>query len=391
MALVLALAPAASAQETPEDQGDAGREKESPESLLGEGPLARWAVTVGAQETWDSTPRVVGTDLATHLMGRVRAGVTHGRGGRRGQMILSANASTLFDQTNFSLYRVAYYGSLLAAMQPSSRVRLSLGDTLHTDYSDRSPLLAEEGTVLPLVLTRENSARASFDYRWSERTSLATALRHDLVGFDSDGLVDRSTGTLTTRLRRQVARAQDVGLDYMFQIRGADGLYGQAHRVSGSWSASRRGGRQTASLAGGVEWYERLDREGSMTMPWGSLTLSSRGTHASLSLVYEHEIVPSYETRSDRIADTVSLAYSVNMARRVTANLSTSFSSRRNPDEGGPSDNMGRASAGLVLTSQAGLEVSTRYFFELRRASTALPRSTRHRVELDLGFGHSWR
>lgn len=391
MALAAALAPPASAQEVPEDPDDAAREKQGPESLLGEGPLARWAVTVGAQETWDSTPRVAGNALATHFMGRVRAGVTHGRGGRRSQMILSANASTLFDQTNFSLYRVAYYGSILAAMQPNSRVKLSLGDTLHTDYSDRSPLLVEEGTVLPLVLTRENSARASFDYRWSQRTSLSTALRHDLVGFDSDDLVDRSTGTVTTRFRRQFGRAQDFGMDYMFQIRGADGLYGQAQRVSGTWSASRRGGRQTASLAGGVEWYERLDRDGTLTMPWGAITLTSRGEHASLSLAYEHEIVPSYETRSDRIADTVSLAYSANVARRVTANLATSYSARRNPDFDGPSDNMARASAGFVVTSQSGMEMSTRYFFELRRRNPTEPRSTRHRVEVDLGFGRSWR
>jgi hypothetical protein len=188
-----------------------------------------------------------------------------------------------------------------------------------------------------------------------------------------------------------VGRAQDLSLDHMFQIRTAEGQHGQAQRVAGAWTASRHGGKQTVSLAGGVEWFERLDGvDGALTSPWGEVTLSARRSRSSVSLAYEHAIVPSYESLSDRIADTVSLAWTANLGRRVTSTMATSFSSRRDPDLRGSPDNMARASVGLSYLAQSGLELATRYAFESRRRSEAEPRASRHRVEVDLGFGRVW-
>jgi hypothetical protein len=352
--------------------------------------VPRWTLRLGVLESWDSAPLDVGSELATHFIGRLRAGLTHARGGRRAQWMLAGNVSTLFDQATFSLDRLAYDATLQGTAQAGTRARLILADTLHTDYSDRSPLLIEEGTVLPLVLTRENSARFSADYRLSQRTSLTAELRHDLVGFDSDGLVDRSTGTANAHLRRQVGRAQELSLDYMFQVRDAEGTRGTAQRFAGGWSATGHGGRQTIALSGGLERFERLDGDGALNSPWGSVDLALRRPRGTFSLAYEHAVVASYEDVSDRVADTVSLAFSTTLARRLTGTLGTSLSRRRDPETDGPAEDMARASAGVSLLTQSGLELSARYAFESRRRAEIIPWSSRHRVEVDLGFGRVW-
>jgi hypothetical protein len=351
--------------------------------------VPRWTLRVSAQESWDSEPRAVGTLPGVHYLGRLRLGVSHGRGGRRAQLLVSGQAATTFAQQEFSVDRFAYDGSAQGAVQLGARLRLSVSDNVHADYSDESPLLGGEGTVLPLVLTRENTARAELAYRWSARTSLTTALRHDLVGFDSDALIDRSSGSLTTRLQRQVGRAQGLTLDHVFQVRSAAGRRAQSHRLSGGWNGTRHA-RQTLSLELGLERQELLSGTGTRTRPYGAVAATARGTRGAVSLSYEHGLTPSYESLDDRAADTVALAASSILWRRLAANVSTSYSLRGAAAADLPTDHMLRAGAGLSLGFRSGAELSSRYSFHSRRRTAAEPGVKRHRVELSVAFARLW-
>jgi hypothetical protein len=275
-------------------------------------------------------------------------------------------------------------------VQLGSRLRLSVSDNVHADYSDESPLLGGEGTVLPLVLTRENSARAELAYRWSTRTALTSALRHDVVGFDSESLVDRSTASLETRLRRQLGRSQTVTLDHDFQLRAAGGRRGASHRFSGGWTGTRQA-RHTLSLQLGVERQELLAGTGTRTRPYGAAAATARGRRSALSLRYEHGLTPSYESLDDRAADTVAVACSSTLWRRLAADVSTSYSLRRAAQEGLETDHMLRLGTGLSLGFRSGAELSSRYTFQSRRRTAAEPLLSRHRVELSVAFARLWR
>ena len=352
--------------------------------------VPRWTLRVSAQESWDSAARAVGSLPAVHYLGRLRLGVAHGRGGRRAQLHFSGQAATTFAQEEFSVDRFAYDGTVQGAVQLGSRLRLSASDSVHADYSDESPLLGGEGTVLPLVLTRENTARAELAWRWSARTSLATALRHDLVGFDSDSLIDRRSGSLTTRWRRQAGRSQELTLDHVFQVRMAAGRRAPSHRLSAGWEGTRHA-RQTLSLRAGVERQQPLSGTGTRTRPYGAVAATVRGARSALSLSYEHALTPSYESLDDRAADTVALAGSSTLWRRLAANVSTSYSRRGTGEDGLSADHMLRAGAGLSLAFRSGAEVSSRYTFQSRRRTLGLePRLSRHRVELAVAFARLW-
>ena len=353
--------------------------------------VPRWTLRVSAQESWDSAARAVGSQPDVHYLGRLRLGIAHGRGGRRAQLLVSGQAATTFAQQELSVDRFAYDASVQGTVQLGPRLRLSVSDNLHADYSDESPLLGSEGTVLPLVLTRENTARAELVYRWSARTSLTSALRHDLVGFDSGTLIDRSSGSLTTRVRRLVGRSQGLTLDHVFSVRAAAGRRAPSHRLSGGWEGTRHA-RQTLALELGVERQELLSGTGSRTRPYGAVAATARGRRGALSLSYEHRLTPSYESLDDRAADTVALGGSATLWRRLAANVSTSYSLRRAAAAGLGADHMLRAGAGLSLGFRSGAELSSRYsFHSRRRALGPEPRLSRHRVELSVAFARLWR
>ena len=351
------------------------------------GRPGRWTLRLGANQSWDSSPRAVSDGAAVHFMGRASAGLAHGRLGRRGQLVAAARVSSSFAEDEFAVDRVTYDVSLAGGTQLGSRLRLAVSDSLHTAYTDESPALAEDGAVLERGLMRENTARAELLYQWSPRTSFSSEVRHELMGFDSDALVDRSRAAVRTGYRRHIGRSQSFRLDHMYQIRFSDDRRGAGQRLSAAWSGSRQD-RQSLSLSLGVERVEALSRPGHLTRPYGAVEAASRGRRGGVSLRYQRSFTLAYETFDNRATDALGLTFDRSLGRRAGATLSTRYSIRHDPAEAVAADHMARLLAGLSLQLTAGLDLVSSYSYQWRRRSAA--DTGRHRVDVGLSYGRTW-
>jgi hypothetical protein len=377
VSLAQALPPAAPPVDRPlpgEGAGDA------------QGRPARWTLSLGAHQLWDSSPRMVAEDAAVHLMGRASAGLSHARLGRRGTLVASAGVSSSFAEDPFAADRLLYDASLAAGGQLGARLRLSVTDSVQSTYTDEAPALDAEGAVVRRGPMLENTARVQLQYQWSPRTTLTTELRHELIGFDDQALLDRSRAAIQTAYGRRLGRSQSLRLDHLYQVRLSEGQRGAGHRLFTSWSGTRQD-RQTLAVSLGVEVVENLAGPGHLTRPYGSLELSSRSRHGGVSLRYQRSFTLAYETFDNRATDAVGLTVDRALGRRAGATVGARYSIRQDPAGIAAADHMARFMGGLSLRLAASLDAVSTYSYQWRRIDTG---AGRHRVDVGLSYGRTW-
>jgi opacity protein-like surface antigen len=348
----------------------------------------RWALSLGAQETWDNWVRL--DEPSGRLATRLTAELEHTRRGRRGALTLGGWGSGWFYQ-GAGGSELTYEGSLSGDFRFGSRLRMSVAEAYRTDYTDEDPLFLAEGTVLPRVVSHTNNAQLDLTFALSPRTQISGGIRQELVNFDTEALVGRSNVGVVGDFRRQVTRTGSAVLEYFGEMRSAEGQWGQSHRASIGWEQARTG-RAGGHAALGAMRLTRLDTGEAHVEPYGSASAWLRGRAGMLTLRYEHGVALSYTSVREQRTDMASLAATRSLGRHFSASLFSSYSVRQDLGDTEAEDfHMQRYGAGLAFDGGKGLTVGVDYSYYRYAENEAGPARGRHRVSAALQYGRRWR
>jgi hypothetical protein len=369
--------------------GHAEARAQAPTAALPRPP--RWVLGIGVQEAWDSRGLTDAIAGAGRLATRLNGSLTHARSGRRGELTIGGRGSGWLYQGGSQRARLTHDLSVAAGTRLGSRLRLSVSEVLRSDYTDEDPLLLDEGTVLRRVSSRTNSAQAGLSYTLSARSELSGSVRHEVWRFDSDDLIGRSRLGVLAGIRRQVKRSGGLVLDYLGELRTAEGQNGQAHRLSLGWYHAWRG-RTGVSASAGAQRLERLDTASSHLEPYGAAGAWWRGRAGSAALRYEHGMAQSYRSIREQRSDTVALSLSRSLGRRLSTSLASTWSLRQALEGTGREDSrMQRHSAAVAFDTGKGLSLGVEYAYLDGTDEIVESRRQRHRVAASLSYGHRWR
>lgn len=275
-----------------------------------------WFLSFGAAGTSSSNVRLRSPEDPGDLLGRVDGSISHVRRSSRGEITFKAEGDLLRYQDLKELNRFTYTGGASASYRLSSRAALTAEDHLRSSYTYDSPVLTDEGILLPLTLLRANRARAGLTYVLSSRTSAGVSLRHDRVNFGSSPLVGSSFASASATLSRRLHPKHSLVLSYAYERRSARGRSSNAHTVATGWNGAL-GPRVTAGASAGVSSLQGEDGTASYVTPYGSAGLTARSHRSTISARYLRSFKPAFGFGRDRLTDTVAGEYSLTLTRRL--------------------------------------------------------------------------
>jgi hypothetical protein len=284
---------------------------------------------------------------------------------------------------------LTYDGALEGTHRLGRRTMLTVVDTAYVSYTDEAPLLLDEGTILPRVLSRTNRAQIGLAFERWRRTGISVALRHEIWDFEREAFVGRSTLSGLVSARRQLTRGHGLGLSYLGQARWAAGRFAEGHRLSLGWDGALHASFR-ADAAVGIQELNRLDG-GSHFEPYTSAGFQWGGDPSSLGVRYEHGVALSYTSTIEERRDTGIVSGRLRLTRRLSLGLSSTYSLRQDLDRSSTRRRLQRHAAGLGFDLGAGLALALNYSYRLQTEEGPDPRRDRHRLGVSVSYGHRWR
>lgn len=316
--------PVAPASPTPIAPNRPGDESQAAPAV----PVAPWSLNLSLVETWDTNPRFTGDEngsrvdaIATRLTytkQRTRAGISFAGDG----------SLQRFREPTEDLWTAG--GTLTGFVRPSSRLTLTLNESLAYTLTRRAPQLTEAGLLLPLGRALINASTAGLSLRLSAGTTLAADVRYDRVVFDSNELLDGSQVGTDAVLSRQFGRNDLLSLAYGYRHSLALATSVDTHTAAVGLRRSL-GPRWSASALLGVSSLTPPPGESRRLSPTAALDIGAAYPWSSFNLRYRRDVSQAFGLGRDRVGDLVSLVVRRNIGRKLSLSAEGGYGLSRDP------------------------------------------------------------
>ncbi len=349
----------------------------------------RWSLSVGIREAAESRILMSASSDQSDLVSRVNGSFSHNHVGQKLQLNLAGSGSGLFYKNLNDLNRFSFAGGLSGKYVASPRFNLTFGDTVTDAYTYDTPVLIENGILLPLVHSLTNRALADLDYQLSRRTSLIVNVRHDSVKFNSSALVSGSRLSADTGLRRQVSRSQTLGIVYGFNRYSNRDRITYLNTVSGEWIAAvTRWLDANATI--GVGRLQDNVQTAARILPVATAGLNGHSERLTAGIRYHRSAYPAYGLGQNRVVDGIALDFSRRIARNVQFLATGGFAISKDPYDDATRIFSQNHLANLSYDVTRDLAIVGGYTFRSRKAKGPSPGVHSNGAHLSLSYGFKW-
>ncbi len=393
-----------------------------------------WSFTLNAQDTWLSNANFSLTDEDSAFLDRAGAGLSYQRLGQRSSFVLGAQAAAVLsrgrelreDETSLN-----YSGNLGWQVQISPRLNLRLSnsystltsqgglDALDSFLSDPggmgtqplppapvgsgtiAPPLSlgilpqEIGLVYPLAEMRTNQTELSLGYQPFVRTTLIGTVRYDRMDFEGEGLLDGDQLAASGGIGWMVGPLGTIGASYTWSRTESEGRSGESQSASANWSrtvGSRVGFTFSGSLGGTrATFAEAPEEDPRFLLTWniglGVAVPDSRKGVPTLS--FSRAVTPAYGLGRDRIANILSVGYTLRTSRRTSLSANGSYNWNEDPTD--PAFDFSSQNYGGAFRYE-GQKAGTNISYALRRTDLGASELVQsHSVSVGVSYGWQWR
>lgn len=290
-----------------------------------------WAINASAEQSHESnlrfqTPDDSG-DVVTHFTGKLTGALLSERG-RIGISI--GGGSTLFRQmTNFNTF--TYDVGLEAKRDLTQRWKGFVVGQARTILSSQAQALNVAQPLLPLSLSREQTAGAGTSYRFSTRTSGTVEGGYTRITFDSPGLIGGWATGAKASTEHLYSPTSSVGLLYGFDENSTFGVRVGVHTLLTQWTTSL--GPLGTRLFAGAMRIDPLDGLPARVQPAGSAELFSKLAGGVLDLRYGRAVAQAFGLGRMLLSDRVSISYDQASFLGSSIHMAVDRSWSRNPTD----------------------------------------------------------
>jgi hypothetical protein len=349
----------------------------------------RWSVTVGVKEDLESRVLMSVASEESDLVSRVGMNVTHNHKGQRLQLNILANGSGLFYNTLNELNRFSGAGGFNGTYAASPRLNFTFTDVVTDAYTYDTPVLVENGILLPLVHSLSNRALGGLAYQLSRRTSASVDVRHDLAKFDSSALVNGSRLTVSSQIKRQVSASQSLGIAYGFNRYANRERITYLNTASGTWVAALSRWLD-ANADVGVGFLGDNVEASNRTLLVAVGGLSAHFQRSTLGARYHRSVVPAYGLGRNRQVDAVAIDFNQELSSRLTLLAIGDFATNVDPYDANNRINSQNHLANLSYAVTRRLSLVGGYTYRSRNAKGPSPGIHSHGAHFSLSYGHKW-
>jgi hypothetical protein len=349
----------------------------------------RWSISVGVRENLESRVLMSVTSDESDLVSRVGMNVTHNHKGPRLQLNITATGSGLFYNNLNELNRFSGAGGFNGAYAASPRLNFTFTDVVTDAYTYDTPVLVENGILLPLVHSFSNRALGGMAYQLSRRTSATIDVRHDWAKFDSSALVSGTRLTVDSQIKRQVSASHSLGIAYGFNRYVNRERTTYFNTVSGTWVATL-GRWLDANAALGVGFLQDNVEGSNRTLPVAVGGLSAHFRRTTFGARYHRSVVPAYGLGRNRQVDAVAVDYNQELSRKFTLLAIGDFATNVDPYDSNIRINSQNHLADLSYALTNRLSLVGGYTYRSRNAKGPSPGIHSHGAHFSFSYGHKW-
>lgn len=283
-------------------------------------PLPQWNLSVDAQGGYDDNVRFAAAGGPEDFATRLGAKLDRTWAGRRGRFAVSGGGQGWLYRRVSDLNRFTYAADADGSYLLSPRAAIRVTDAFSTSYASELAALTGSGLLLPTVVSRANTARGSFSYRASRRTTGTLELRHETVSFDSPSLVGGSTLTAGAGISRELSRADTASAAYQYQLSTVLGAHSVTQTVHGTWSRAL-GTSAHARARVGASRFQPLMTSWSRTTPVGGAALDARRGRQAIEAQYDRFVDLAYGLGRVRINGLLSARYALTVTPEMALDV----------------------------------------------------------------------
>jgi hypothetical protein len=244
-------------------------------------------------------------------------------------------------------------------------------------YSDSSPILVEQGVLLPLVKTSSFTCALGLTQKTGARTSLRIDGRYYRSEFDSPDLIDGESARGTIGLVRQFSQRSTAAIQYAIEdvLSDQNGRSYLTHFGSLQWTRVLSP-RSALLLEGGASYTPDAARAGLEQEEsfFGGASFSRQVKRSSVMLFLRREVTPAFGLGVSRLELRAGLAATVPMGRSWAVRA---FATHTRPDRPASGEQVYGSSddAYLVLGRRLArsLELSGEARYRRRGATSSFP------------------
>jgi hypothetical protein len=345
-------------------------------------------VALSGEQVWESNVRFARPGDPGDFVSHVGAIVGRTWQGPRRRLALSVAGDAMHFREQSDLNRVTYGASADASRQFSPRLAGQLGYVVRSALARDLAGAANAGVLLPLVLSRANSAAGLLSYRLSQRVAASVGTHYDRVTFDSRQLDDGWNAGGRVLVTRQTGRSGGIGGSYEFVRSSAQGSEGDAHTAAATWERLL-GEHLGARLVAGATRLRPLGSGEVRTQPTGAAELRARSPHGAFTGRYDRSASQVFGFGRTLTTDHVSVAYDRDLTSALVLRGRAGYARSADPTAGD-----------FRLTSQdyavdaryaltRGLTLGGGIFLRRRDQGATTPPVASHGLALSLAYGRA--
>jgi hypothetical protein len=362
-----------------------------PPMLWAQAPVKEpsWSISVGVREEMASRVLMSAASDQGDLVSRLNGGFSYNHVGQKLQLGLAGTGSGLFYKNLNDLNRFSFAGGLSGAYVSAPRFKVTFADTVTDAYTYDTPVLVENGTLLPLVHSLTNRALADIEYQFSRRTSLIANVRHDKVKFDSSALVSGSRLSADTEFRRQVSASQSLGIVYGFSRYSNRDRITYLNTLSGAWVVALNRWLEANVALGVGRLQDNVEAE-ARTLPVATAGVTTHFQHTSAGVRYHRSAYPAYGLGQNRLVDAIALDLNQKIARNLNLRATASFAVSSDPYDSNVRAYSQNDFADLSYDLSRKLSVVGGYIFRSRKVKGPTQGIHSNGAHLSLSYGLKW-
>jgi hypothetical protein len=357
-----------------------------------------WMVSGGIGVSYDSNALFVdGPDGASDLAIRAQTGIRRSWTLPRGKVNLTGSLTRPFYQKTSSLSTLMYDFGGGGSYAVTQRLSWTVNTSFMSSLAQDSKVVTDTGVVLPSVVVRTGSTSTQLGYELSPRTTMTWSLSEVGVGFASTifkrpgsdfqgGSVLSSGFTLARRLNG----GQQLGLSQSYDLTFGNAGNAAIQSYLATWQASV-GKNWTVSAAGGVRAYTIPGEDEYRFAPAAKAAVSMRVREGqTFGVIYERAIEQAFGLDRTHQIQTVGASYATTWGRKLSTELSASYSRGTYPliPDLILIGELANASVAYDVFHGLALSVTSSLYV---RTFTPAPAVSAYRTSLNLGYGKSWR
>jgi hypothetical protein len=363
----------------------------APSPAAAQTPTNAWNANVGVHASWYNDP-FSGTPGQPGYVEGIRMGLGYTMNNPLTQMAFDAYGMGTFAQGTGGTDHINYAGAFAVTHHATSRLTLRFSEAVVSLYANGAPLLAADGLIYPLTVTRTNDVDGGFTYQFTPRTSATVSARHTYAGFDgTPGLTNGWQFRTNASLARQLSATDTVDVTYSYRLsefQGDPAKNTDTNSLTAGWT------RQVSEYFSfsadlGVSHIHRANT----TSEYGFVAdaaLTHKLQRGNISLRYSHGFSQAYGFGRDRLYDTVGLVYSRPMTRNLSATALGVYGRSTDPFDPLYGFDTQNYNLGLQYVLARGWVLGGSYGW-LYRSQVGTPSRSTHNVNASLTYGWEWR